>query len=262
MSEVELYTINYDFNRWYYTSGDEDVYVAPRTFRAVPVTRSAVEISTDDTTASFTINCALDLEFLELFRVSPPSGLVTVLCERFDLETQSVTEVVFKGRIINVAYGESEGQATVSCESSSQAIRRMGLRRHYQYGCPHMLYGGECGVDRGQFVTIGPASNITGGTIDMTDISGKDPGYYAGGYIEYTHAQLGTTERIAVSESDGITLSLFSFPVGLNNGDEVRAYAGCDRTLTTCDQKFSNAENYGGMPFIPGKNPFGSDPLF
>ncbi|ATN93315.1 FAD/FMN-containing dehydrogenase [Marinobacter phage PS6] len=262
MSEVELYTVNYDFNRWHYTSADEDVYVSPLTFRAVPIDRGNVEISTDDTTASFTVNCALDLEFLELFRVSPPSGLVTLKCERYDLESETVVEVIFKGRIINVGIAEGEGQVNVSCESSSQAIRRMGLRRHYQYGCPHMLYGADCGVDRGQFVTVGPASNITGGTIDMTAVAGKDDGYYAGGYIEYTHSTLNTTERIAVSDSTGITLTLFSFPVGLSAGDEVRAYAGCDRVLATCDQKFNNAENYGGMPFIPTKNPFGNDPLF
>lgn len=260
MSKVEIYTITYDFNRWWYTSGDEDVPAVGFTYRAVPISRSEVEINSDESTGSFSATFPLDSEFLELFRVSPPSGLVTLLCERFDPNNPSDREIIFKGRIVNVTRNET--QAELACESSSQAINRMGLRRRYQYGCPHMLYGGECRVDREQFVTIGPGSNITASSVDMIAVAGKPDNYFAGGYIEYTHSSLGTTERIAVSASSGPTLSLFSFPIGLVSGDEVRAYAGCNRTIATCNEKFNNSENYGGMPFIPSKNPFGSDPLF
>lgn len=262
MSDVEIYTVTYDFNRWRYTSADENVYVEPVTFRAVPITRSNIELSTDETGASFTVSFPLDAEFLELFRVSPPSGLVTLLCEKFDVESGQTVEIVFKGRIVNVAW--QEDHAEVTCESSSQAIRRMGLRRHYQYGCPHMLFGGECRVDREQFVTVGNATNLTNIGFDLLEAAGKDDGYYAGGYVEYMHSELQTTERIAVAESEGASgrITLFSFPIGLAAGAEVRLYAGCDRTLQTCAGKFNNAENYGGMPFIPTKDPFGGDPLY
>jgi hypothetical protein len=59
-----------------------------------------------------------------------------------------------------------------------------------------------------------------------------------------------------------VTITLFSFPVGLASGAEVRAYAGCNRTLDECKTRFDNVANFGGMPFIPTKNPFGSDPLY
>ena len=260
MSEIEIYTVTYDFNRWRYTSADEDVYKEPVTFRTVPISRSKIELSTDNTSASFEVEFPLDAEFLELFRVSPPSGLVTLLCEKYDLITQKPMEIVFKGRIINVAWNLTN--AVVNCESSSQAIKRMGLRRHYQYGCPHMLYGGECRVDREQYVTIDQATNVTGSSLDLLSVAGRADNYFAGGYIEYTHVELQTVERIAVSASSGITLTLFSFPIGLEAGMDVRAYAGCDRTIATCSAKFNNTENYGGTPFIPTKNPFSGDPLF
>jgi len=50
--------------------------------------------------------------------------------------------------------------------------------------------------------------------------------------------------------------------VGLKSGMEIRAYAGCNRTIQECSSKFNNTLNYGGMPFIPTKNPFGGDPIF
>lgn len=260
MSEIETYKVSYSFNSWYYTSADEDLYVPPITYRAVPISRDAVTISTDDTTASFTVRFPLDAEFLELFRVSPPSGLVTLLCEKRNHINGAPEEIVFKGHIIDVQW--SLDHAELTCESSSQSIIRMGLRRHYMYGCPHMLYGGECRVDRNDFVTIGPASNITGNSVDLVAVSGQADDYYAGGYIEYTHSEMNTIERIAVSSSSGPTLTLFSFPVGLVGGAEVKAYAGCDRQLSTCADKFNNVLNYGGMPFIPTKDPFGGDPIF
>lgn len=262
MSDVEIYKVAYEFNRWQYTSGDEDLYIQPDTYRAVPISRSNVELSSDETGASFTVSFPLDTEFLELFRVSPPSGLVTLLCEKFDVQLNQSTEIVFKGRIVNVAWAEDH--AEVTCESSSQAIRRMGLRRHYQYGCPHMLFGGECRVDREQFVTVGTATNLTSVGFEVIEAIGKDDGYFAGGYVEYFHSELQTTERIAVAESVKSTgqITLFSFPIGLTPGAEVRLYAGCDRTLQTCATRFNNAENYGGMPFIPTKDPFSGDPLY
>ena len=260
MSEIEIYTVTYDFNRWRYTSADLDVYQEPVTFRAVPISRSDIELSSDSSSASFRVEFPLDAEFLELFRVSPPSGLVTLVCEKYDLETGNSTEIVFKGRITDVTWGLAN--ATVDCESSSQAIKRMGLRRHYQYGCPHMLYGGECKVDRSLFVTIDAATNVTGSGLDLLSIAGRPDNYFAGGYIEYSHFELQTVERITVSSSAGVTLTLFSFPVGLKSGMEIRAYAGCNRTIQECSSKFNNTVNYGGMPFIPTKNPFGGDPIF
>lgn len=262
MSRVEIYTVTYDFNRWYYTSADENHVENVVTYRTVPIRRSGIELQSDAEAGEFEVEVPLDVEFLELFRVSPPSGLVTLLCQSFDSNTPDQKFVVFKGSITNVTWGLES--ATVLCETSSQAIRRMGLRRHYQYGCPHMLYGAGCKVNRNDFLTLGTASNVTGTSVDLASAAGKPDDYYAGGYIEYTHSELQTVERISVGSSVGASgrLNLFSYPVGLVGGTEVRAYAGCNRTIQACADKFDNAVNYGGMPFIPTKNPFGGDPMF
>lgn len=59
----------------------------------------------------------------------------------------------------------------------------------------------------------------------------------------------------------GTVLTLLR-PAQLPAGTVVATYPGDDHTLTTCDQKFNNAVNYGGDPFIPQKNPMGSDPIY
>lgn len=262
-SPVELYTIAYDFNRWYYTSGDEDVHVDPVTYRAIPIERSELEISTDRSAAEFTVNIALDAEFLNLFRVSPPSGVVTILVERYHrTDTGGERGIVFKGAIANVSW--SIESAELTCESSSQTIKQPGLRRHYQYGCPYMLYGGDCGVNRADYQVDGTASNINGIQVDVTAAANYEDDWFAGGYIEFTHDSLGTVERIAISTSTQVNgrLTLFTYPVGLASGAEVRLFAGCDRTFGTCVEKFNNGPAYGGQPFTPLKNPFDGTPMY
>jgi hypothetical protein len=48
---------------------------------------------------------------------------------------------------------------------------------------------------------------------------------------------------------------------GLAVGAAVDMYAGCDRTLNTWHNRFSNAANFGGFPWIPQKNPFAGDAI-
>ncbi|MDG4870579.1 phage BR0599 family protein, partial [Guyparkeria sp. 1SP6A2] len=44
--------------------------------------------------------------------------------------------------------------------------------------------------------------------------------------------------------------------LGLEVGQEIEVYPGCDRTAATCNAKFNNLLNYGGFDFIPPKGPF------
>lgn len=262
-SPQEIYTVAYDFNRWDYTSGDESITIQTQTYRAVPIVRTKLKMSTDKTFVEFKVDFPLDSEFLDLFRISPPSGAVTLLCERLH-RTDGLSEraIIFKGRIIDVEWGLEFAHLT--CESSSISLKQLGLRKHYQYACPHMLYGPSCNISRDLHKTSGTAITVSGATIVMVAAAGQIDDYYSGGYIEYTHSSLNTIERIAVSGSNGSTgnLDLFSIPVGLSVNSPVDLYAGCDRTFETCKSRFSNGDNYGGMPFIPTKSPFGSDPIY
>ncbi|MBQ3675664.1 MAG: phage BR0599 family protein, partial [Campylobacter sp.] len=54
-------------------------------------------------------------------------------------------------------------------------------------------------------------------------------------------------------KGDKITLM---FPLkSLSTADLVYVYAGCDKTIKMCRDKFNNSINYGGFPFVPSKNP-------
>lgn len=69
----------------------------------------------------------------------------------------------------------------------------------------------------------------------------------------------GVPRMILAHSGDSVTLS--ALLSGLAVGVAFEAFAGCDRTLATCQAKFGNAINFGGFPWIPAKNPFTGDAI-
>lgn len=61
-----------------------------------------------------------------------------------------------------------------------------------------------------------------------------------------------------ISAHLGSTVTLSNQIPELTAGKQVEVYPGCDHTLATCRDKFGNHINFGGFPWIPGRNPFTS----
>ena len=72
----------------------------------------------------------------------------------------------------------------------------------------------------------------------------------------------GQFDRRAIRSQTGAVVAV-AFPLpGLAATDTVNLYPGCDHTLATCESKFSNRLNYGGMPYFPDKNPFSGTSIY
>jgi len=176
--------------------------------------------------------------------------------------------VWWRGRVSGVDV--SGDQVTLDCEDIYTSMRRPGLRARYQKGCRHSLYSPQCGVnmyDYAQGVEILSESgfeltitglsdsvgdsvgdSVSGGTVQLPD------GYYSGGIIELADGSL----RYITSQT-GNTLTLLS-PFDTIDVDSVGVsatiYPGCAHNISDCKDKFDNLLNYGGFPYIPGRNPF------
>lgn len=255
---VEIYTFYRDFQPFRYTSADRDITVDGATFLARSISRSAIESGQEIARQSLSITAQRDLEVADLFRVSPPSVPVTCLLQQFH-EGDGQVAALWNGRVVQV---EWQGMnAVISCEAVYTTMRRVGLRRAYQKQCAHVLYGGGCKVNREAYRVEAPADAVTGAQISVALADTFPDGYFAGGIVEFTIAG-GLNERRFIASHVGPLLGLNSHPLGLGPGEIVRLYPGCDHTIATCSDKFSNSDNYGGMPYIPTKNPFGGDPVY
>jgi len=77
-------------------------------------------------------------------------------------------------------------------------------------------------------------------------------GYFTEGIIRFTSgANTGLSQKIKLFDNGAITLSLPMLQP-LNVGDSYTVIAGCQKRLSDCSSKFSNAINFQGEPHLPG----------
>lgn len=260
---IELYEIGYSGNTWRYTSADRDVTYLASTYKAIPCARGDIQPTSEIDKSSLDFTFPRDAEIGEVFRIQPPSEVVslTLFGQHYgDVDNQFVT--LWKGRIINAEW--SGPYIKLTGESVFTSLRRAGLRRRYQLQCPHALFSQPCGVNKDSWKEIHAVQSVSGLTLQVNGASGKPNNYFSGGYVTWANEMNGNIEKrmIRTSSSTG-SVVLASAPVGLSGGQLVTLYPGCDHTLGASGcAKFSNVANYGGMPFIPSKNPFGGTAIF
>lgn len=254
---VELYYFVYGVRDYRYTNADVDIVYQSKTYEARPINRGDIEHTAEKSRNSMTMTVAKDLPILDIFRYAPPSEVINLIVYRMHRDdTEAV--VLWMGRVLNATW---DGPAAkLHCEPIFTSIKRPGLRRHYQRQCPHVLYSGQCGAPSSTYKQTGTVTAITGAQISVSGLTGAD-GYFAGGYVEWEF-ETGMFERRAVRSHAGGVL-LMTYPIrGLPQGATISIYPGCDHTLATCASRFANNMNYGGMPYIPTKNPFGGSPIY
>lgn len=98
----------------------------------------------------------------------------------------------------------------------------------------------------------GSILSVSGGlTLTISEAALKPDGYFTGGMLKLPD---NTSRFIVAHAGDQITISR---PVAQAIGNLTASiYPGCDHLKETCNNKFQNLDNFGGFPFIPGRNPF------
>lgn len=257
---AELYEFRYATAIFAYTNGEQPITKQQTLFMPQSIRRGAITGSSEAAKQELQITVPRDVPIADLFRVSPPAKVVTLSIYRThhtDGSQQFIT--TWQGRVLTANW---QGDAvTLACESILVSIERKAPRRRYSIICPFELYGSECKANKTAMRVDGSVSAVSGNTISTTLLKPDD--WFAGGYLEYDipGSSAPGTLSISSSQADG-TLVLGAVANGLIAGADIKAFAGCDHTLADCKTKFDNVGNYGGFPFFPSKNPFGSEPLY
>lgn len=120
----------------------------------------------------------------------------------------------------------------------------------YQTACHYALYGAGCNVNKSNFSEV--SSVGTNSTKKLINCSlNKAIGYYQNGVLLFTSGlNLNVKKSIKVHSSGILTLST-PLQYTPSIGDSFIVYAGCDKTIATCKNKFNNLDNFSGCPFIP-----------
>lgn len=166
--------------------------------------------------------------------------------------------VIFRGSLGEVARGDGSFEVELRglAEGLNHAIGRSYLRQ-----CDRRLGDAKCGVDvsGAAFSGVGVVEHVDGTPeIYIADADTFDDGWFSHGRIEWVTGQnAGLVCDINSDRLDGAVrvLDLWQQPhYPVNQGDEVRLIAGCDKLAGTCKAKFANFVNFRGFPHMPGED--------
>lgn len=250
---LELYDFQWSTSRELYCSGQEDYDDNGDIYRATPIKRSGTSINSAGKVSKIKLEVPRDFQIAALHVANIPGRTVWLEIKRLHLSDGVTPEIVtyWKGRVIGTEF--IGATAEVECEPIDAILEKEGLRRSYQFGCPHMLYSGDC-----QLLKELWQQNVAGGSITHsgTTITSAAFGSYADGwFVNGWIVQNGLYQRLIVGHT-GNDLTVLEPFYDTGPADFYVAYAGCDRTWATCRDKFSNGDNYGGFRHIPTNNPF------
>lgn len=135
--------------------------------------------------------------------------------------------------------------------NSDVSMLQVNLPRNcYQAACLQSLYSTDCGVVRASFATAGTVA--AGSTVSKINCGlAQAATYFDSGYVVFTSGNMNGVKRTVKSYSPG-TFSIYNpLPEIPALGVTFSIYPGCDKTMTTCQTKFSNLSKFRGFPFVP-----------
>lgn len=250
-----------------YTDAEQLITFDGVAYQPLPIMRGSIATQGTLDKAVLDIQLPTTSGLAELYKLYAPTRVVIVIVRQGHVG-ETDWPAIWVGRIINIS--RTGNQAVVSCEPVSTSMRRPGLRRHYQYGCMHALYGPQCKANRSAATTSSTVSSIAGNVVTLpSGWNGARPAAkYAGGLLEWTTPE-GNTEIRTIMRVVGNGLTINGLPIGLAIGTALLVSLGCNHTMDDCQTLFvetgtglSNIVNYGGQPWIPTTNPIGYNNQF
>ena len=254
----ELYLFKYgsDSTAAYgYTDGSVSKTHLGVAFKPLPIKRGTIVANQGLDKTTLQVRMPRDAEVPALYTVQAPSYVVSLtIFQGHHNDPDNELKVVWTGRVQSVQ--RTGSLATVSCTPASASMKRVGLRYNYQHPCQHPLYGEQCGANK-------LAATVTANAVEIGEDFIRLPVDWFGALPEdkfvYGIAEWQTSDNIEyrsiLEVTSGGVLRLTNKARGLVPGMPVKVSLGCNHQVTDCKNLHSNLQNYGGMPYIPLKNP-------
>lgn len=157
--------------------------------------------------------------------------------------------IIFNGFVSHINLEENIVTITAL---SNLAKLNYSICQLYSPLCRECIGSKKCGIDLSKYKATGIITNIISDNCFQGNhrINKQTPvGYYRYGIVKFISGKLkGLSMQIKDEINDNI--HLLRNTKLLVVGDNYEIYAGCDKTLTTCKEKFNNVINFHGEPYI------------
>ena len=247
-----IWTEDESYN-WYYTSGDISISFEGNTYEPATLKRSVVQydVSFETTTLSLEVGRLEDpiMQYMAL----NPLKITWISVMKIHRNSNPITAmVIFIGQIKNVTFKGPLGK--VSCVGFEYVLKQSIPIGKFQKACNHSVFDSNCTLDKTSFETSATVTVSGEGLIlTSTSFGAQADDYFTRGFVVFDNG--GHIERRMITQHAGNNIKIrFKF-IDLISTDSVKAYPGCDQRETTCNDKFSNLDNFQGFIFIPIDNP-------
>lgn len=239
---------------WRYTSYSSVLSYGGNNFTPALIQRGSAkydaqfEVTTLDVTFGY-----IEDPVVEYIAQNPVELLWIEVLRFFEDVTPEEVSVIFVGQIKNVNFQGNVGIA--KCVGFEHYLKQRIPKYRWQVGCNNDLFDTFCSTDGGpQADSYKTTTTITAVDADGVVLTSSDFGLKADGYFTRGYLKWGDYYRMIVDHTGNDITIRFDMPY-FASGQQVDAFAGCDRQLTTCRDKFDNVLNFFGHPWIPMDNP-------
>lgn len=255
INQIELYVFDSGARVFRVTPHEFAVSLAGLDFVPLKLTRGEIGLSGEAAKNALTLTLPPESSLVRALREAWSTGEIFSVTVQFAAYSDNIggwdiTGTLWAGRVAGV--DDNADTATARCEPLSVSMKRVGLRRLYSRRCSHVLYSAPCGA--AQISTTATVLAVPAGNrieLDALTIASQEA-VLPGGWVQQASGARYMVTGVDVYNN---RISLLT-PGTFVPGETITLVAGCDHTPATCAARFNNLANYGGFPFVPGKNPF------
>jgi uncharacterized phage protein (TIGR02218 family) len=161
-------------------------------------------------------------------------------------------ETKFFGTITDIS-DISRNKVEFTCADWTYLLDMKVPSRLIQSNCPWGFADVNCSLAASDFTTnFTAASGTTSRVMIPQTAFGVPAGYFTQGVVKcLSGANIGLSQAVKLHDASGQLQVMAPWLFAPSIGDTFSVIAGCDKSLTTCNQKFDNSIHFGGMPFVP-----------
>ena len=235
-----------------YTSFHDQVSHAGDTYEPTTIQSASRSVSSSSDVIEFTVELpkTTQLAIDYLLGIQPQSLSLTVF-ERHGVAGETVT--IWEGEYRGASLARGGDMAIFRTSSRfDETFSAEAPRPTFQPLCNHRLYDARCQVNEALFDHTTLAQTVAANGVDITLNSngGQADGFYDGGEIERA---LDGERRLIISQT-GNDITIATPFDGIAELEIVKVFAGCDRRVRTCLDKFDNVKRFTAFPDIPEQN--------
>ena len=232
------------------TTGDTDIELSNKLYRSgIIITNISVNnlSKTDDIliqTANIYNQKPICIEKLLQSKVK-----IRIMLENHQQTQNPISSIIFSGYVSQVTKNNDLLDILIS---PSMSHLNHSIGELFSPFCRECFGSKKCGVNIENYKAHGKILKIISDDCfygDHQNDNATPKGYYKYGLIKFLNGNLAGINIQIKDESEGTVYILKNTKL-LNVNDEFIIYAGCNKTMTTCKNKFNNVINFRGEPFI------------